>query len=65
MQVVIPYNKLEAILGDYCIRYKGCIWTTEEDIKTFPDTLTLKNPMAIDEFKEMYIKFLTALEGGK
>jgi len=65
MQVVIPYNKLEAIYGDYSIKYKGFIWNTKEDLKTFPDILTLSNPLPTEEFNKMMLDFVKAIGGGK
>jgi hypothetical protein len=60
--VIIPYNRLECILGDHLIRYNGLIWTTEEDLKLFPNTLTLKNPTPTEEFNRLMTDFFKALE---
>lgn len=64
-RIIIPYNKLEGILGDHLIKYKGFVWTSKEDIKLFPDILHLSNPMPTGDYETLMIRYIQSIEGAR
>jgi len=64
VKIIIPYHKIEHIYGDYLVKYNGAVWQTKEDIKLFPNTLTLFNPTPLNEFERIVTGFSNILTGG-
>jgi hypothetical protein len=60
---IIPYNHIEAILGDHMIKYQGLVWVTQEDVKLFPDVLHIYNPMPQSDYDILMVRLIDSIEG--
>ena len=60
--IIVNYNRIRPI-ESYLCEYDGQIYTTKENLQTFPNVVTLINPMSIKEFKSINEGLIKALRG--
>jgi len=59
----IEYSEIEQIIESHLIVYKGIVYNTVEDLKTYPDIITIKDPITREEFFDISDRLQEALRG--
>lgn len=62
---LISYNQIEKIHGDYLVEAGGYIWTTEQNMQTFPSMVYLHSPLPVKEYHALMEKLKHVFGGGQ